>query len=125
MARKRVLKIKEAPQYPTDAEAKVYASGQQEEVSEGADPRKAYQKYEYSDSITARATWGVDNIYFVFAFPTGGVTIGKPEDILDIPLFEGWIFQYMPQSDKFNLLVKASRDGSVLFWQEHKRYTGK
>lgn len=125
MGRKRVLKLKEAPQYPQDFEARDFARVQKNAIEEGANPRTAYQVFEPSDSITTRSTWGVDNIYFVFAFPTGGKTIAKPEDILDIPLFEGWIFQYLPQSDKFNLLVKAGRDGAVLFWREHKRYTGK
>jgi hypothetical protein len=125
MGRKRTLKLKEAPKYPTDDEAKVYASDRRADILGGDDPRTSFLKSEYSDSVTVRATWGINNIYFVFAFPTGGVTIGKPEDILDIPIFEGWILQYVPQSDRFNLLVKAGRDGAVLFWQEHRRYTGK
>lgn len=125
MAKRKTIKRGETPVYPTDEEARSLAYTQMQEVTGGEDPRTFFSSLKYDLRIDEKATWGVNNIYFVYAYPPAGFEIAEPEEVLALKTFEGWIFQYVPQTNKFNLLVKASRDGVAFFWQEHKRYTSK
>jgi hypothetical protein len=122
MAKKKTVKLNTAPQYPTDDQAKTLAEIQRLDVFEGTNPRTHFARADYSQTISALATWGVKNIFFVYAFPPAGFDIEKPEDVLNLQTFEGWIFQYVPLTDRYNLLVKASRDGVAFFKAQRDSY---
>ena len=122
MAKKRKLKYQEKPLYPSDYQAKQYAKQQKAQNAKGADCKTSYIKTDFSPTVTALASWGCKNIYFVYAYPAEGVTTAFPEEILGIQLLEGWIFQNIPGTDVFNLLVKASRDGEAFFKSERNRH---
>jgi hypothetical protein len=122
MGKKKRIPIGKAPKYPTDEEARSLAYEQMYEVKGGEDPRATFSKQAYGDTIETLRTWGVKNIFFVYAYPPAGFEVEKPEDVLGLQVFEGWIFQYVPQTNKFNLLVKASRDGVDFFRQQRDSY---
>jgi hypothetical protein len=118
MTKRKRIKAGQSPAYPSDEKAKDAATAQRQAVLAGENARTHFTKITHSESIDILATWGVHNNFFVYAFPPAGFEIIEPEDVLNLSTYEGWILQYVPQSDKFNLLVKASRDGYDYFKAE-------
>jgi len=124
MAKKRPkVKLGEAPPYPTDVEAKGYARSHKLWGIGETPCNLSYSKYQHNQTVDVLCTWGCNNIFFVFAYPPAGFVIAKPEDVLKLQAFEGWILEYQAQDDIFNLLVKASRDGVDYFWKRHRELT--
>jgi len=124
MTKRKRVKLGEAAVYPTDAQAKGYAGYYRDNILPGNDPRTAYQVTQHDLTVDVLSTWGVDGIFFVYAYPPAGFVISKPEDVLKLQIFEGWILEYQAQDGIFNLLVKASRDGVDYFWQQHRLHKG-
>lgn len=117
----RPLKLNETPIYPTDAEAKDYA---RQYRNEGEPPQgwtKGYKYFDHSDTILCLASWGLNNIFFVVAYPPEGFTIKDTVDIESLSLFEGWILEYQESGDLFNLLYKASVVGYD-YWKQRRAY---
>lgn len=121
MGRPRTLKLDEKPIYPTNDEARSKAFDQWADVNSGKDPHTSFIRKKFSPTINTLASWGVNGIFFVYAFPPAGFTIKEPNDVLKLQTFEGWMFEYKPGAAVMNLLVKASRDGVAFFWQQHNR----
>jgi len=121
MTKRKKIKLDQTPAYPTNDDARIYAAARKDEIEDGKDPKTTFLQVVYSQSIDVKATWGYKDYFFVFAHPPAGFIIKEPDDVLKLQTFEGWIFQYVPQADTFNLLVKASRDGTALFWQQHNQ----
>ncbi|MBA7645701.1 hypothetical protein ES703_53459 [subsurface metagenome] len=123
MTPRKKVKIDEAPPYPTNAEAKFYAAQHKASLDGGFDCHTAHHEFQHNQTVNVKTTWGCNGIFFVFAYPPAGFIITRPEDVLKLQIFEGWILEHQAQDNIFNLLVKASRDGLDFFWQEHKRHT--
>jgi len=123
MAKRKRIPLGQAPPYPTDVEAKAYANSYADNILPQFDCHAAFAGYEHNQSIDALCTWGCQGIFFVFAYPPAGFVIAKPEDVLKLQTFEGWILERIPGTNNFNLLVKASREGVDYFWQAHRRYS--
>ena len=122
MAKRKRIKLDEAPVYPEDAEVKYFALIFRQETNGVVDCHTAFKLINYTQSIDVLCTWGCKDIFFVYAFPPAGFVISKPEDVLKLHTFEGWILEYQAQDGIFNLLVKASRDGVDFFWQMQRHY---
>jgi hypothetical protein len=122
MGKRRYVRRGEKPGYPTDEEAKTYATLHKEQALDHMPCRTAYMRHEHSQSIDVLTTWGCNNIYFVFAFPAAGFDIASPEEVLNLEYFKGFIVEHKPQPDVWNVLVNTERDGVEFFWQEHARH---
>jgi hypothetical protein len=122
MASKKRIKRGQEPQYPPDEEIRARARDQMYQVKGGENPRTFFSRQDYGDTLVTLVTWGVNDIFFAYAFPPAGFEIADPEEVLNLKAYEGWIFQYVPQTNKFNLLVKASRDGYEFFKARRNAY---
>jgi len=122
MPKRKAIPLFESAQYPSDTQAKGYAKNYREKFLPGKDPRTAYQRKKHNDMVDVLVCWGVNDIFFVFAYPPGGVEISQPEDLLTVQDLEGWIYEYRPLQDVWNRLVKLSHDGSLIFWQTHRLF---
>jgi len=122
MAKRKKIPLAGTPPYPSNEEIKDYAHTYKDTFLPLKDCHINYHRFQHSQSVDVLCTWGCNGIFFVFAYPPAGFLIAKPQDVLQLQTFEGWILQYQAQGDLFNLLVKASRDGVAYFWTAHKNY---
>jgi hypothetical protein len=117
----RPIKLHEIPIYPSGEQAKSYARLYKNEGEPPLGWRKGYLYFTYSDTIQVLTTWGFNNVFFVVAYPTKGVTIMDTAGVEALALFEGWILEYQPTEDTFDILCKASRDGYD-YWKQRRVY---
>lgn len=107
----RPLKYKEFPIFPTDQEAIYYTEIYLDSGEPPLGWRKGYLHFKYSDTILLATTWGFQNVFFAVAYPPSGITIADVDDVLLVQLFEGWILDYTPEYELFNVRYKASLIG--------------
>lgn len=119
---KRKLKLKEAPDYPFDYQAKQYVRDAIKRDPVVYPLNKWYRKLSHSDTVDLTITAGKADHFFAFAYPGMGVTITEPEDIEGIQLLEAWCFEYLVKYDTLNTLVKLSRDGDMEWALARKRW---
>lgn len=85
----------------------------------GEIPLGDFRNYKHGDWQTIRVSWGYQNIYFVYATITSVTEFASPDELAELPLFQGWIFQYRPALDSWAELASMDRDGWLAFWYLH------
>jgi len=85
----------------------------------GEIPLGAFRDYPHGDHQNIRVTWGHQNLYFTYASITSIAEFAEPEELLELPLAQGWIFLYRPHLGSWAELANLERDGQLLFWAIH------
>ncbi len=110
------------PDYPTQAQAKAYVV----DFKDGAPG--AYVKgdrwafYWLSGYLDVLTTELQENIYTAIAQPPAGFEVGYADDIEGYEHFRGWIFQYHPETESWELLVNSQDIGIEAFKQLRREY---
>jgi len=120
--RKRKLNLNEAPSYPSDYQAKQYLKDAIKKDPLVYPLNTWFKRIAHSETVECLMTAGKDNHFFVFAYPSAGITIKQPEDIENIQLQEAWLLEYLVKYDTLNTLVKLSRDGDLTWYEARQRY---
>ena len=106
----------QTPPYPTDEDAKLCALRYLQDTLPYGDPYESYWLTAWNDYFNVKVTGGINGFFFVYAWPPEGFVVADPEDIIAVQTIEAWILQRINDTDKFNTIVKLSRDGSKTFW---------
>ena len=85
----------------------------------GEIPLGHFRNYPHGNRQTIRVSWGHQNLYFSYASITSITEFAKPEELDELPLFQGWIFQYRLHLNSWAELANLERDGWTAFWQTH------
>jgi hypothetical protein len=115
----RPLGLFEAPIFPNNYQAILYATWYRNMGEPPETWRKAFIRFPYSETIEVLTTWGVNEIFFVIAYPPFGITIHDTDDVILFNMFEGWILDYSIVHETFIIRYKAGEIG-LDQWKEKR-----
>jgi len=122
MGRRKTVKLGETPAYPNNAQVKEYARLYRLHYMDKNHPETSHHVFKHDQTLDVLVTWGVNNIFFAYAYPPAGFTIVEPEDVTKLVQYDGYILEYKPVGDIWNVLVRATKDGFEFFQSEKRKY---
>jgi len=101
--------------YPSLIEVKAYTETYRLDFMDVYDPDKGWHKFYHSRVVEVLAIGGMNNYFLVYAYPPAGVEIARPEDVLSIELWVGWILELVNYEPTYRLDTATYREGYHVF----------
>jgi len=102
-------------QYPTLVEVKAFTETYRVCFMDREEPDKGWHKFRYSSEVEVLAIGGVNDYFLLYAYPPAGIVIAKPEDILPLERWRGWILMLVNYEPTYLLDTATYREGEAAF----------
>jgi len=79
------------------------------------DPDKAWHKFNHNELIEILVIGGVRNYFLIYTYPPAGFEVAKPENVLDLELWQGWILKYLGPGTGYKLDTSTREHGIAEF----------
>ncbi len=105
----------EEPEYPSIDQVKLYTETYRLEYMDRSNPDKGYHDFEHTRSIEVKVIGGMRDYFVVYAYPPAGFEIARPEDILELELWQGWILEWLYNEKVYFLDTSTRLHGEAEF----------
>ncbi|MBA7495984.1 hypothetical protein ES702_06580 [subsurface metagenome] len=123
MKLQKPVSYKEKPEYPSTDEVKVYTETYRLDYMDRVNPDKGYHDFEHTRSIEVKVIGGMRDYFVVYAYPPAGFEVAKPEDILQLELWQGWILEWL-YNEKVYRVDTTTREHGVIEFKRRKSDLG-
>ena len=113
----------EEPEYPTISQVKVYTETYRLEFMDRVNPDKGFHVFDHTRSIEVKVIGGMGDYFVIYAYPPAGFEIARPEDILELELWQGWILQWL-YNEKVYRVDTTTREQGVIEFSRRKTELG-
>lgn len=109
------VSYQEEPEYPSIDEVKVYTETYRLDYMDRVNPDKGYHDFEHTRSIEVKVIGGMRDYFVLYAYPPAGFEIAKPEDILELELWQGWILEWLYNEKVYRVDTTTREQGEAEF----------
>ena len=106
--------------WPDPDEAIEYAKNYEKNYMSPGEPQLSYHIFDRGKHLIVKTTWGVDNYFFVWAFPRKTLTYVSPENFRTYKLWQGYILQKQDE-ENWVVIADSSKMGYQEFWDLHEK----
>ena len=109
--------------YPILAQLEAYTEHYRLNFMDRFNPDKGYHNYTHSELLEVLVIGGVNDFFLVYCYPPAGFEISNPDDILNLELWQGWIFEYL-FNEKVYRVDTSTREHGIPAFLSRKRELG-
>ena len=78
-------------------------------------PDKGYHKFAHSRELEVLTIGGINDYFIVYCYPPAGFEQARPEDIIGLELWRGWILELMNHAPTYRLDLATHINGEAAF----------
>ncbi len=99
------------PAYPTYEQVESYAEDFRTGAGSASDKGEGYARYWLASTLAVLTTLLKGDTYAVVAYPPAGFEYAGPHELAVLLYFRGWILEYHPETESWELLVSSHEVG--------------